>query len=341
MYKKSLSNEVVTDGGFQSAPELSLVVPLFNEEESVSHLVEELESVLEDVNRTYEIILVDDGSKDRTSEVLRELSARNSAIRPLYLARNYGQSTAFQAGFDTARGEIIVTLDGDLQNDSSAIPEMLRILDEEEVDLVSGWRRDRKDSWVRVKFSNIANGLISRVTGVRLHDYGCSLKAYRADLLHQIRVSGELHRFIPVLLAEVGGVVRELPVGHRARQYGHSKYSFDRTLRVALDLLLLYFLRRYLQRPLHFFGGLGVLLSGLGGLAFLTLLFDKFILGEDIGARPLLTISVTLILGGLIFLTHGVLGEILARLLMSSEANPQYRLRVPRKVSPKRRPKSG
>jgi hypothetical protein len=218
---------------------------------------------------------------------------------------------------------------------------MLRLLEDEGVDLVSGWRRDRKDSWARVKLSNIANGLISKVTGVRLHDYGCSLKAYRADLLHQIRVSGELHRFIPVLLAEVGGEVRELPVGHRPRQHGRSKYSFDRTLRVALDLLLLYFLRRYLQRPLHFFGGLGVLLSGLGGLAFLTLLFDKFVLGEDIGARPLLTISVTLILGGLIFLTHGVLGEILARLLMSSEASPQYRLKAPRKVARKESAESG
>ncbi len=199
------------------------------------------------------------------------------------------------------------------------------------MDLVSGWRKTRHDGGLRVALSKAANGLISRVTGVRLHDYGCSLKAYRADVLHQIRVSGELHRFIPVLLAEVGGEVREMPVNHRPRTHGRSKYSFDRTLRVALDLLLLHFLRRYLQRPLHFFGGIGVLFGGIGGLAFLTLLFDKFVQGEDIGDRPLLIVSVTLILGGLIFLTHGVLGEILVRLMMNSRDMPQYRVRPERK----------
>ena len=314
------------------APELSLVVPLFNEAESLEALVEELIATVEPLGRAYEIILIDDGSSDGTTQALAAIASARPRVKAIHLARNYGQSTAFQAGFDAARGDIVITLDGDLQNDPAAIHGMLDLLEKERVDLVSGWRKDRHDSWLRVKLSQIANALISKVTGMRLHDYGCSLKVYRADLLKQIRVSGELHRFIPVLLAEVGAEVREMPVGHRARKHGRSKYSLDRTLRVLLDLLLLFFLRRYMQRPLHFFGGLGLLLGSLGGLAFLSLLVDKFVFAEDIGDRPLLIVSVTLMLGGLILLTHGVLGEILARLMMGNGETPQYRLKPARKL---------
>ncbi|MEQ9642673.1 MAG: glycosyltransferase family 2 protein [Alphaproteobacteria bacterium] len=310
--------------------EISAVVPVYNEEENVTDLVNQIRDALESMARDYEIIIVDDGSSDRTRDVLDHLATTVPGLRPVHLARNYGQSTAMQAGFDQSTGDIVVTLDGDLQNDPNDIPKLVGILEEERVDLVSGWRKDRHDGGVRVFLSRMANRLISRTTGVSLHDYGCSLKAYRGDVVRQIRVYGELHRFIPALVAEVGGEVREVVVNHRPRTRGTSKYGLDRTLRVALDLMLIVFLRKYLQRPLHIFGGLGILLGVIGAAISAYLAVVKFGLGEEIGGRPLLFFAGLLLIASVFLVVQGLLGEVLVRLLHQSHERPQYRLRLPR-----------
>lgn len=311
--------------------QVSAVVPVYNEVENVADLLAEIHASLTGFGRSFEIIIVDDGSSDGTQAAVQDCAARYPELRPVFLARNYGQSTAMQAGFDHARGEVVVTLDGDLQNDPADIPLLVETLEREDVDLVSGWRRDRHDDFLRVRLSRIANRLISRMTHVSLHDYGCTLKAYRRDILDQITVSGELHRFIPALMAQVGAEVREVVVNHRPRTRGQSKYSLDRTLRVALDLILMVFLRKYIQRPLHFFGGLGAVLGTVGLAICLYLVVVKLGYGEDIGNRPLLTLGVSLSVSALILIVQGLLGELIVRLLHQSDSQPQYRLRLDRK----------
>src|SRR5207302_9099011 len=225
---------------------------------------------LQRTGKSYELICVDDGSRDGSAAALEALAAERAWLKPLYLIRNYGQSAALQAGFDAAQGEIIVTLDGDLQNEPDDIPELLKILDERpEVDVISGWRKERQDRTVSRKLpSAAANAVISSVTGVKLHDYGCALKLYRADVIRGLRLYGELHRFIPALAAEVGANIIEVPVRHHARTRGESKYGIDRTFRVLLDLLWIKFLMRFLHRPLQAFGGVGLAL-GASGLLYL------------------------------------------------------------------------
>ena len=311
--------------------QVSAVVPVYNEVENVADLLAEIHASLTGFGRSFEIIIVDDGSSDGTQAAVQDCAGRYPELRPVFLARNYGQSTAMQAGFDHARGEVVVTLDGDLQNDPADIPLLVETLEREDVDLVSGWRRDRHDDFLRVRLSRIANRLISRMTHVSLHDYGCTLKAYRRDILDQITVSGELHRFIPALMAQVGAEVREVVVNHRPRTRGQSKYSLDRTLRVALDLILMVFLRKYIQRPLHFFGGLGAVLGTVGLAICLYLVVVKLGYGEDIGNRPLLTLGVSLSVSALILIVQGLLGELIVRLLHQSDSQPQYRLRLDRK----------
>lgn len=306
--------------------QISVVIPIYNEIENVDELVARLDAALAGID--FEAILVDDGSRDGTGVRLAELAATRPWLKPIYLARNYGQSTAMQAGFDAARGEVIVTLDGDLQNDPADIPHLLKMLEAEpDIDILSGWRKDRQDAALKRKLpSRIANGLISKVTGVPLHDYGCSLKVYRRAALANVRLYGELHRFVPALAAQFGAKVREVVVTHHARTRGVSKYGIDRTLRVILDLLLVQFLLRYLQRPIQFFGGIGAALMIAGG-AILTYLLAVKLGGADIGGRPLLLGGAILLLMGVQLVGMGLLGEILVRIYHEPHGRSQYLVR--------------
>jgi glycosyltransferase involved in cell wall biosynthesis len=311
------------------AMQVSVVVPIYNEEENLGELVERIGGALERSGRSFELILVDDGSRDRSAAVLAGLAAARPWLRPLYLSRNYGQSTALQAGFDAAQGEIIVTLDGDLQNDPDDIPPLLDMLEARpDVDVISGWRKERQDRALSRKLPSVmANALVSRVTGVKLHDYGCALKLYRAEVIRDLRLYGELHRFIPALAAEVGARVVEVPVRHHARTRGQSNYGLDRTVRVLLDLLWVRFLMRFLHRPMQAFGGAGFVLGAAGSLILAWLAFDKLALGHDIGGRPLLLLGVLLVLIGVQLLATGLIGELLTRVYHEPQGRAQYLLR--------------
>ncbi|MBA3531370.1 MAG: glycosyltransferase family 2 protein, partial [Ardenticatenales bacterium] len=258
---------------------LSVVIPLYNEEESIALLYERLTQALDLYGRSYELIIVDDGSTDGSFLRLRHLAQVDSRLRVVRFRRNFGQTAAFAAGFDHARGEIIVTMDADLQNDPRDIPVLVEQI-EAGYDIVSGWRKERQDRFLDRKLPSVlANLLISNVTDVRLHDYGCSLKAYRRDILKEVRLYGELHRFIPALASQVGGTVTEVPVTHHARRFGRSKYGLSRTVRVILDLITVWFLGSYGTRPLHVFGTLGFIAAGAGTLTGLYLTFVKLGLG--------------------------------------------------------------
>jgi len=309
--------------------QVSVVIPIYNEEANLPELVDRVGDALARTGRSFELVCVDDGSKDDSAATLAELAGARDWLKPLFLIRNYGQSAALQAGFDQAKGEIIVTLDGDLQNDPADIPRLLELMDErQDVDVISGWRKNRQDKTVTRKLPSIvANGVISRVTGVRLHDYGCALKLYRAQVISDIRLYGELHRFIPALAAEVGANVIEVPVNHHPRTRGSSKYGIDRTFRVVLDLLWIKFFMRFLHRPMQAFGGVGLGLLGIGSLILAYLTFDKLVLGHDIGGRPLLLLGVLLALIGVQLVATGVLGELLTRIYHEPQGRSQYVLR--------------
>ena len=310
-----------------SAPlNLSVVVPLYNEEESLPHLVEQLLSALRPTDEAFELVLVDDGSSDRTANVLTKLSAEVPEVVAVLLRKNYGQTAAMAAGFDVAGGEVIVSLDGDLQNDPADIPMLLAKL-REGYDLVSGWRHQRQDAALQRKLpSRIANRLIGRVTGVRLHDYGCSLKAYRREVLSDMRLYGELHRFLPALAFIEGARITEVKVNHRARQFGSSKYGIDRTFRVLMDLLTVWFMKRFLTRPMYVFG-FGGLLAIAASLITSTYLLVIKVMGGDIANRPLLTLAVVLGLAGIQLFCFGLLGELLIRTYHESQDRPIYRIR--------------
>ena len=310
-----------------SAPlNLSVVVPLYNEEESLPHLVEQLLSALRPTDEAFELVLVDDGSSDRTANVLAKLSAEVPEVVAVLLRKNYGQTAAMAAGFDVAGGEVIVSLDGDLQNDPADIPMLLAKL-REGYDLVSGWRHQRQDAALQRKLpSRIANRLIGRVTGVRLHDYGCSLKAYRREVLSDMRLYGELHRFLPALAFIEGARITEVKVNHRARQFGSSKYGIDRTFRVLMDLLTVWFMKRFLTRPMYVFG-FGGLLAIAASLITSTYLLVIKVMGGDIANRPLLTLAVVLGLAGIQLFCFGLLGELLIRTYHESQDRPIYRIR--------------
>jgi len=315
---------------------VSVVIPIYNEEANVAELVARVGTAMLRTGKTFELICVDDGSRDGSAAALEAIAAERPWLKPLYLIRNYGQSAALQAGFDAAQGEIIVTLDGDLQNEPDDIPELLKILDERpEVDVISGWRKERQDRAVSRKLpSAAANAVISSVTGVKLHDYGCALKLYRADVIRGVRLYGELHRFIPALAAEVGANIIEVPVRHHARTRGESKYGIDRTFRVLLDLLWIKFLMRFLHRPLQAFGGVGLALGATGVLILAWLTYEKLALGAEIGGRPLLLLGVLLMLIGVQLVATGLMGELLTRIYHEPQGRPQYLLRrQPRKGS--------
>ena len=294
-------------------PELSIVIPLFNEVQSIPELYSQLTTTLEELGELYEVIVVNDGSRDGSMELLREIHDRDPRWRIVSFRRNFGQTAGFAAGFDYARGDIVITMDADLQNDPSGIPLLLdKMIDG--YDVVSGWRKDRDDPFLTRRLpSMIANRLVSRASGVPLHDYGCSLKAYRAEVVKGIHLYGEMHRFVPAVAAWMGVTVAEVPVPHRARQYGRSKYGIDRTFRVLLDLITVRFLLGYSTRPLHVFGGFGLLSAGLGIGIGLYLTYVKLIIGEDIGNRPLLILAVLLVIIGVQMIGMGLLGELIVR----------------------------
>ena len=310
-----------------SAPlDLSVVVPLYNEEESLPHLVEQLLAALRPSGERFELVLVNDGSSDRTAEVLERLSQDIPELVGVLLRKNYGQTAAMAAGGDVAQGEVIVSLDGDLQNDPADIPMLLAKL-REGYDLVSGWRHQRQDAALQRKLpSKIANRLIGRVTGVRLHDYGCSLKAYSRDVLSDMRLYGELHRFLPALAFIEGARITEVKVNHRARQFGSSKYGIDRTFRVLMDLLTVWFMKRFLTRPMYVFGFGGLIAILLSLVASRYLLAVK-LMGGDIANRPLLTLAVVLGLAGIQLFCFGLLGELQIRTYHESHDRPIYRIR--------------
>lgn len=308
-------------------PDISVVIPLYNEEESIPELQRALTNALSDTGWLYEIIIVDDGSSDRSFELLADLSAQDPTLRVIRLRRNFGQTAAFSAGFDYALGDVVITMDADLQNDPADIPLLMAEVDKG-YDIVSGWRKDRKDRFLDRRLPSIlANRLISNVTDVSLHDYGCSLKAYRRDALQQVRLYGEMHRFIPALVSQVGAKVAEVPVNHRARQFGSSKYGIGRTIRVVLDLLTVWFLGSYSTRPLHVFGGFGLSAMGIGTLIGTYLSFVKLAFGQDIGDRPLLLLAVLLVMVGVQLITMGLIAEMIIRTYHESQHKPIYSVR--------------
>ena len=297
--------------------ELSVLVPVHNEENSVAPLVERVCDALKDFGKPWELIIVDDGSTDATLVNARKEFARKGLdLRIVELQRNFGQAAALQAGIDVARGRLLATLDGDLQNDPHDIPKMVATLEERQLDLLCGWRKDRQDGLVlRLIPSWIANGIIRKATGVKVHDYGCGLKIYRTSILKQIRIMGGMHRFIPALIASVVPTSRidEMVVSHHAREFGLSKYGISRTFRVVLDLLSVVFFMSFRHRPGHFFGVIGLTFGAVSALLFLYLFVVKFFLGEDIGTRPMLIVAVMLFVAAAQMVTTGILAEILAR----------------------------
>jgi glycosyltransferase involved in cell wall biosynthesis len=309
---------------------LSVVVPMYNEEESVAPFVTQLHEALADYRHPWELVLVNDGSADGTEQQMRTAAQQwNNHVRIISLQRNFGQTAAMQAGIDAARGDVIATMDGDMQNDPVDIPRMVKRLLEEDLDLVAGWRKDRQDTLMRKIPSRIANRLIGRITQVELHDYGCSLKVFRAAIIKSVRLYGEMHRFIPAWMAAstASSRIKEEVVRHHSRQYGESKYGLGRTFRVILDLLAVYFFMRFRSRPGHFFGRIGLIFGGLGAAGLAYLAFVKIFLGEDIGTRPLLLVSVLLVVMSVQFLTTGVLSEMMTRTYFESSQTRSYIIR--------------
>jgi glycosyltransferase involved in cell wall biosynthesis len=288
---------------------LSVVVPVRNEEQSVGPLLDELASVLDGLDTGWEAVFVDDGSTDGTFVALTGLHAERENVRVVRLRRNFGKAAALAAGFEQARGDVVVTIDGDGQDDPAEIPRLLAKLDEG-FDLVSGWKTRRRDPLARRTLSRLFNAVASRVSGIRLHDVNCGLKAYRAEVVRGLNLYGELHRFLPVLAHQEGYRVAELPVNHRPRSHGRSRYGLERYLRGFLDLLTVSFMGRYRHRPLHLFGGLGLVLGfvGFGILVYLTVVK---LTGEAIGHRPLLTLGVLLVVVGMQFFSLGLISELL------------------------------
>ncbi|MEV8642930.1 glycosyltransferase family 2 protein [Mesorhizobium ciceri] len=314
---------------------LSIVVPMYNEAENVEPLLARIHQAMEGYDQPWEVVLVDDGSTDATVSEIRRLAAHyGSHVHAVELVRNYKQTAAMQAGIDAARGDVIATIDGDLQNDPYDIPRMVYRLLSEDLDLVVGWRKDRQEGFFMRRLpSRIANALIARVTGVRLKDYGCSLKVYRGNVIRSVKLYGEMHRFIPAWLATVTTprrIAQEV-VTHHARIHGQSKYGISRTFRVVLDLVFMYFFMRYRTRPGHFFGGIGIVLGALGSLILAYLLCLKLFFAEDIGTRPMLFTGFFLLIAGVQMVTSGVLAEMLARVYHEANGASAYvaRLRPP------------
>ncbi|MBM9537989.1 glycosyltransferase [Desulfobulbus alkaliphilus] len=307
--------------------DISVVVPLYNEEENALILYEELKTVLEGLSLQWEIIFIDDGSIDSTLDILGGIQEKDACVRVIGLRRNFGQTAAMTAGFDYARGDIIITMDGDLQNDPHDIPRMIEKLNEG-FDVVTGWRFLRQDPFFSRRLpSKIANRVISWVTGVNLHDYGCTLKAFRHDVIKNINLYGEMHRFIPAIASGMGVSFTELKVNHRPRRFGASKYGISRTVRVILDLITVKFLLSYATRPLHVFGVVGAVSSSIGVLTVFIMTIQRQFFGIAMGNRPLLLLAILLIFMGIQFITIGLLAELVVRTYHESQNKPIYYVR--------------
>ena len=306
--------------------EISIVIPVLNEEGNVSPLYASIKEVMDGLNRDYEIIFIDDGSTDKTFGILEEIQARDKRVVVLGLRKNFGQTAALSAGFDYSRGEIIITMDGDLQNDPKDIPKFLEKI--QDYDVVSGWRVKRKEPFFTRRLpSIIANWLISTVTGVKLHDYGCTLKAYKKDVIKGIRLYGEMHRFIPALASWIGVSLIEIEVNHHPRRSGTSKYGLFRTVKVLLDLITVKFLQSFSTKPIQAFGLMGLLSGGIGLLISIYLSLEKLFYGHDIGGRPLLLLGIFLMIIGLQLIIMGLLAEMMARIYHESQGKPIYMLK--------------
>jgi glycosyltransferase involved in cell wall biosynthesis len=302
---------------------ISIVIPVYNEEENIRILHEKIRESVDPLKMEYEILYIDDGSIDNTLKILEEIQSKDPHVVVLSLRRNFGQTAAFAAGFDFARGDIIVTMDGDLQNDPADIPKLIELIKDN--DLVSGWRKKRKDPFFSRRLpSIIANWLISNVTGVKLHDYGCSLKAYRRDVVKNLRLYGEMHRFIPAVASWYGVRVAEVETTHHPRLRGKSKYGISRTMKVVLDLITVKFLQSFSTKPIQFFGPVGIMSSIIGLLISLYLSMQKIFFGRSIASRPLLLLGVLLIIVGIQLIGMGLLGEMLVRVYHESQRKPIY-----------------
>ena len=308
---------------------LSVVVPIFNEVENIPELHDELHAALDELGRPYEIIYVDDGSTDGSFAELKVLADRHAEVVVVQFRRNFGQTAALAAGMEAARGDVLVFMDGDLQNDPADIQRLLETMEEGDYDVVSGWRKNRQDAAIKRKVpSRLANRLISAVSGVHLNDYGCTLKAYRREVMENVRLYGEMHRFIPAYAAWAGARIAELPVNHRARKHGTSKYGINRTIKVLLDLLTLKFLSSYSTKPIYLFGGLGALCFLAGVVSLLFVVSMRLFEGVHINRNPMLEISVFMFLACLLFLTQGLLAELVTRTYFESQGKQTYVVRT-------------
>lgn len=311
----------------QLAPELSLFLPVFNEESNLRPLHTKIQTELESLGKTAEVIYVDDGSTDASLKILREIAAEDTRVRVISFRRNYGQTAAMSAGIDAATGDILIPMDADLQNDPADIARLLEKLDEG-FDVVSGWRRNRQDKLLTRKIPSwLANNLISKIGGVALHDYGCSLKAYRRDVLEDVRLYGEMHRFIPIYAAWSGARVAEIPVEHHARAMGKSKYGLSRTVKVVLDLMTIKFMASYQTKPIYVFGTFGLIAFALSFIAGVWALFLKFVEGVSFILTPLPIIAVVMLAISVQFFLMGLLAEMLVRTYHESQAKPIYAIR--------------
>ena len=311
---------------------ISIIIPVFNESESIGYLLDEVLNVMCSNKLNFEIVVVNDGSQDSTSNILDELTIKIKELSVISLRTNYGQTAAMAAGFDNSNGEVVITLDGDLQNDPNDIPKLISHINEG-YDLICGWRYERKDKLINRRIpSKIANKLIANVTGLKLHDYGCSLKAFKKEILDDIKLYGELHRFLPVLAKIEGAKIKEIKVNHRSRKYGSSKYGIDRTFRVLMDLLTVWFMTKFLTRPMYGFGFVGII-SILVSLGMTSYLFIIKLLGNDIGNRPMLMFALILGIAGVQLFSFGLLGELLIRTYHESQNRPIYRIRKIQSIS--------
>jgi glycosyltransferase involved in cell wall biosynthesis len=313
----------------ESLIQFSVVVPFFNEQENIPPLYMKLTEVMDAIGESYELVFVDDGSKDNSYKVLSEIYEHDRRVNVVRLRRNFGQTAALKAGFDYARGEIIISMDGDLQHDPAEIPRFLEKI-EEGYDLVSGWRHHRTDHWLMRQLpSRTANWMMAKLSGIDLHDFGTTFKAYRREIIQEIQLYGELHRFIPALASSTGAKIAEVPIENLQRKTGKSNYGIGRTIRVFLDLLIVKFLLDYSTRPLQFFGLLGVAGAGLGSLLACYLAYEKFFLHKAIMTEhgPLMMLSVALFISGVQFFSMGLLGEIISRTYYESQNKPIYALR--------------
>ena len=309
-------------------PELSIVIPVLNESPNIEALYNELTTTLMQGGRSYEVIIIDDGSTDGTFDKLASLQSRDPHLRIIRFRRNFGQTAAFAAGFAFARGKLVVTADGDMQNDPADIQRMADQLERDNLDIVCGWRKDRKDKMVTRRVpSIIANKLISWATGVELHDYGCSLKVFRSEVVKPLRLYGEMHRFLPAIASQFGVRIDEVVVNHRARTAGASKYGLSRTVRVVLDLLTVKFLLNYSTRPLQIFGLFGITAGILGSVILGWLAYLRLFANQSIADRPLLLLGMLLVFIGVQLVTFGLLAELLARTYYESQNKPVYAIR--------------